>query len=184
MRLNWWLCAGFSAWWFVPAVAVFLALAMPAQGAVTLQDVQVAARVLGFTANPPSGAVRLGIVYDPANAASVADEHELAGILGAGLAVGGVTLVPVPVTMRKLGSVPMDVVFLTGGLGSEAAQAEAFVEQKKMLCMTTDMAATAAGNCALGIQTEPKVAITLNAAAASDSDVSFAAAFVLMITEI
>jgi hypothetical protein len=154
------------------------------QAAVTAKDIQVAGRVLGFTATPLTGNVKLGIVYDPANAGSAADEAALVGILGTGLAVGAVTLIPVPITIDKIASTPSDVIFLTSGLGADAAKAGAQAAAEKVICITTDLAATQAGSCAVDIQTAPTVQITVNKATAAASGVSFASAFMLMITEI
>lgn len=148
--------------------------------AVTAKDIQVAARILSFSDNPPTGNVKMGIVYDPAIAASVADEQALLGVLGSGLAVGNITLVPVPVTIGSIGSTTADVLFLTGGLGPEGAKART---QAKILCMTTDLSATQAGYCAINIQTAPTVQITVNKAAASTAG-NFASAFLMMVTEI
>ena len=166
----------------IGVAAIFVPAAAQAQ--VTAKDMQVAGRVLGFTSSPPSGSVKLGIVYDPAVPASAADEQALVGILGSGLAVGSVTFMPVPITIDKLGSTPADIFFLTSGMGAEAAKVGAQAAANKVMCMTTDIAATQAGNCALSIQSDPKVLITVNKAAAAASGVSFASAFMLMITEI
>jgi len=151
---------------------------------VTAKDVQVAARVLTFTSTPFSGTVKLGIVYDPANATSNADEQALTGILGSGLNVGSLTLVPVPVPIAKLSSTPVDAMFLTSGLGAAAASVQTQAVSGKTICITADLTATQAGYCAVSVQSDPKVQITVNKAAASASGVSFASAFLMMVTEI
>jgi hypothetical protein len=148
--------------------------------AVTAKDMQVAARILSFSDNPPTGNIKLGIVYDPANAASAADEQTLVGILGSGLLVGNINLLAVPVSIGNIGSTPVDVLFLTAGLGAEGAKVRT---QDKTLCMTTDLSATKAGYCAINIQTTPSVQITVNKAAASTAG-NFASAFLMMVTEI
>jgi hypothetical protein len=155
-----------------------------AHAAVTAKDIQVAGRVLGFTATPLTGNVHLGIVYDPSNAASTADEQALMGILGSGLTVGGVNLIGVPVTIANVATTPADVLFLTAGLGAAGAAAGTEAAAKKQICITTDLAATQAGDCAVSVASTPKVQITVNKAAASASGVSFGAAFMLMITQI
>jgi hypothetical protein len=166
-------------------VSAWVLLAPAAAGAaVTATDIQVAARVLGFTTTPVTGTVKLGIVYDPANAASAADEAALLGILGSGLTVGAVTLVPVAVPIASVGSAAADVLFLTSGLGTGAAPAGAAAAAKKIICITTDAAANVAGDCAVAVQSDPAVKITVNKAAAAASGVSFGAAFMMMITEI
>jgi hypothetical protein len=161
-----------------------LSMAAPARAAVTAEDVQVAGRVLAFTATPLSGNVRLGIVYDPGNAASAADERALLGILGSGMQVGAVNLVPVPIPLGKLANTPADVLFLTAGLGASAAAARTAADAQQIMCITTDLAATQAGTCAVAVQSEPKVSITVNKAAAAAANVSFGTAFMLMITQI
>lgn len=155
-----------------------------AHAAVTAKDIQVAGRVLGFTATPLSGDVKLGIVYDPSNAGSTADEQALIAILGSGLTVGGVNLIGVPVTLANVATTPADVLFLTAGLGAAGAAAGAQAAAKKQMCITTDLSATQAGNCAVSVASDPKVQITVNKAAASASGISFGAAFMLMITQI
>lgn len=158
--------------------------AQPAQAAVTAKDVQVAGRVLGFTATPLSGNVRFGIVYDPKSANSLADAQTLLLILGKGLAVGPVNLIPVPIPLAKLGSTPVDVLFLMPGLGAAAAAVGRAADAQQIMCITTDLAATQAGDCAVAVQSDPNVQITVNKAAAAASNVSFGTAFMLMITQI
>jgi hypothetical protein len=166
----------------VCAVGVLMPLA--AHAVVTVRDVQIAVRVLNFIANPPNGTVKIGIVYDPHIPGSVADEQELLDILGTGLTIDGVTLVPVPLTIDQLASTPVDLLFLTSDMTANGARVRAAATAKKILCITTDFMETEAGNCALSVQTTPKVRIMLNKATAAASRVSFEAAFLLMITEI
>ncbi len=171
---------------FYPAIVSAAVALLPtlANAAVTAKDVQVAGRVLGFTAAPLTGNVKVGIVYDPANAASTADEAALVGILGSGLQVGSVTLIPVPIPIGNVASTPSDIIFLTAGLGIAGGKAGAQAAAEKILCITTDLSATQAGSCAVSIQTVPTVQITVSKAAAAASGISFASAFMLMITEI
>jgi len=165
--------------------ALAMLAATPAQAAVTAKDVQVAGRVLGFTTTPLSGNVRFGIVYDPKRANSLADAQTLLLILGKGLTVGPVNLVPVPVPLAKLGTTPVDVLFLMPGLGATAAAAAGrAAEAQQIMCITTDLAATQAGDCAVAVQSDPNVQITVNKAAAAASNVNFGTAFMLMITQI
>ena len=152
--------------------------------AITAKDIQVAGRILGFTTTPLIGNIRMGIVYDPANARSETDERTLLGILGKGLPIGNITLIPVPITIENLATTPADVLFLTHGLGGEAAKVGAQANAAKTLCITTDLSATKAGNCAVSVQTAPNVQITINKAAAAASGIDFESAFLLMITEI
>lgn len=167
---------------FIVLAVFFVPTAGHAQ--VTAKDVQVAARVLTFTSTPFSGTVKLGIVYDPSNITSNADEQALTGILGSGLNVGSVTLVPVPVPISKLSSTPVDVLFLTSGLGAAAAAVGTQAASAKTLCITSDLNATQEGYCAVSVQSDPKVQITINKATASATGVGFASAFLMMVSEI
>jgi hypothetical protein len=152
--------------------------------AVTARDIQVAGRILALTADPPSGDVQMGIVYDPANPTSMQDERALMAILGNGLMVGDVNLVPVPITIAQIASYTTDIIFLTTGLGAYAFKAGNQANREKILCITPDLAATQAGFCAVSLQIDTKVHITINQAALAASNVSFSEAFMLMVNEI
>ncbi len=164
-----------------PAAGQAAATAVPA---TTTREIQVAGRLLALTSNPLSGDVKMGIVYDPHDAASAQDERALAAILGSGLDVGDVTLIPVPIPIGRIGTSSTDIIFLTPGLGAEAALAGEQAVRKKILCITTDLAATQAGFCAVSLQIDTKVHISINVAALAASDISFTEAFMLMIREI
>jgi hypothetical protein len=166
-------------------LTAFLTLApLGAPAAVTAKDVQVAARVLGFTTTPFTGPVKFGIVYNPANPSSAADERALLGILGRGLTVGNVTLIPELVPIGQVRSRAVDVLFLTSGLTAQAEPVAAAAAAHKVMCITTDPAATAAGDCAVSVQSDPAVEITVNMAAAAASNLSFGTAFMLMVNQI
>jgi hypothetical protein len=167
---------------FIGAAAILTAQASDA--AVTSRDMQVAGRILALTSNPLSGDVRVGIVYDPDNPTSMQDERALKAILSGGLTVGDVNLIPVPVRIDRIGKIPTNILFLTTGLGAKAGLAGDQAAREKILCITPDPAATQAGFCALSLQVDAKVHITVNHAALAASDVSFTEAFMLMIHEI
>ena len=168
--------------------ALFYAAAILApatgQAAVTAREIQVAGRILALTANPPSGDVTVGIVYNPENAASVQDERDLLSILGSGLSVGDVNLIPFPVAISNISTLRTDIMFLTQGLGAGAEKAGDQASRQKILCITTDLTATQAGYCSVCLQLDTKVHITINQATLAASDVSFTEAFMLMVNEI
>jgi len=168
----------------VGAALLSSVLAGAALADVSQTDVEIGGRVLGFLATPMSGETKLSVVYAPANAASVADEKALIGLLGTGLKAGNVTFQPVPVELDKVDSITGGVVFLTGGLGADGAKVAAMLKAKKLICITTDLAAVQAGYCAIHLKAVPKVQITVNKALAEQLGISFGAAFKLMITEI
>jgi len=164
--------------------AIAAASCVPAWADVTQTDVEVGGRVLGFLSTPLTGDTKLSVVYAPGNAASAAEQKALAGILGSGLKAGNVTFQPSAVELDKIDGVTGGVVFLTGGLGADGAKVAAMLKAKKLICMTTDLAAVQAGYCAIHLKSAPKVQITVNKALADQIGISFGAAFKLMITEI
>lgn len=163
-----------------------LSLLLPgvASADVTAKDLQIAGRVVAFTASPPTGEVKLGIVYAPGTPASAKDEQDLVAALGAGLKIGAITFVPVPITVDKLSGASADIVFMTSGLGADGAKVGDFIKAKKVLCITTELAAVQGGSCTVSVQTDPAVKITANRAVEDATGIGFAAAFKLMISEI
>jgi len=162
-----------------------LATIGPARADITAKDVQVMGRALGFTENPPTGEVNIGIVYAPGNPQSAKEADDLKAMLGAGLKAGNVTLKPVMIKIDELaGAGDVAAFLLTEGVGADGAKLGAAAKSKKKPCVTIDIAQVQSGACVMGIKSEPKVEIVVNKAAAADSGVSFAASFRMMITEL
>jgi hypothetical protein len=155
---------------------------LPAQ-AVSLSDLQIAVRALGFTNNPPSGNLSLGIVYVDSIPNSVDEAHKLQDILGDGLQVGNLFLKPVMVPVNDVENANVGLFFMTGGIGSSAQRVLSASNQKQILCVTTDVAQVMRGLCALGVKSQPKIEIIVNRAAAANSGITFSSAFSMMITE-
>jgi hypothetical protein len=163
--------------------AALLLAPFAARAAVTATDIQVVGRILHFTTPPLSGRLKMGIVYDPTDPVSRADERIVAGILGTGLGVGNVILVPVPIPIANIANIPADFLFLTSGLGRQARKVGARAAAAKILCVTTDLAATRAGGCAVSVETGDTVQITVDTAAAADSGIMFSTAFTMLTTQ-
>ncbi|WP_207483754.1 YfiR/HmsC family protein [Arenibaculum pallidiluteum] len=158
----------------------------PAWADVGAKDVQVIAKTVGFTTPPLTGQVKVAVVFDAAAAASQKDAEALKGILGAGLAAGAATLVPVmvPVDQVEAGLDGAAIAFVTTGLSAHYDKVFAAAKAKKVLSVSTDAACVQAGRCVMGVKSEPKVEILVNKAAAEASSVAFAPAFRMMISEI
>src|ERR1700723_814289 len=77
------------------AACCLVLLCAGARAQFTLNDLQIAGRALGFLEKPLSGDVKAGIVYAPDDPRSVAEADALKDLLGQGLRVGNVRLVPV-----------------------------------------------------------------------------------------
>jgi hypothetical protein len=147
----------------------------------TAKDLQIAGRALTFLENGPTGHAVLGVVFDPAKPASVAQKDAVMAALGSGLDVGGVTLTGKPM---EVGEISGGVAALFVTTGSNFAAAGAAAKAHKLVTVTLDHACVASGACVVGINTTPKVEITVNKAAAAAVGASFKSAFRMMITEI
>ena len=155
-----------------------------ARAQFTLNDLQIAGRALGFLEKPLSGDVKAAIVYAPEDPRSVAEADALKGLLGDGLRVGNVKLVPVLVPVAELGRADVALFFLTAGItdaGTKSVTAAAMA--KHTPCITTDLAQVRAGVCAMGVRAQPKIEIFVNRAAAARTNLAFSAVFRIMITE-
>lgn len=174
--------------WNAPAsgfLLVFaLLLAPDALADLSQRDLQVLSRTLGFLDPPFSGTVKVGVVYDPEKTAGVINANEIMSILGNGLKVGTLNLLPVMVDIQQAGDANVDVLLLTAGNGSHAESLVSVVENRKIPCLTFDMEQVRVGNCMVGLQAQPKVEIVVNRSLAGKSGVSFASIFLMMIKEI
>lgn len=147
------------------------------------KDLQVAGRALTFLENGPAGRATLGVVFDPAKPASVAEKNAIMAALGAGFSAGGLTLVGKPVEAGGVaGAAGVQALYLTSGL--DHAKVGAAAKGKKLVTISADLACVRSGACVMGVATTPKVEITVNRAAASAVGVAFKAAFRMMIKEI
>jgi hypothetical protein len=151
--------------------------------AVSLSDLQIAVRALGFINNPPTGKVSVGVVYAPDIPGSTQEAQELQAILGNGLQVGNLFLKPVMVPVNDGDISTVGLLFLTQGLGSISRTLLSASKKKRILCVTTDITQVIKGACALGVKSYPKIEILVNRAAAANSGITFASAFNMMITE-
>lgn len=160
------------------------ALAPAALADVSATDVQIAARALGFMENPPSGTVRVGIVYSSVVRPSAAQAERLATMLGSGLTAGNLKLQPVMVEARAAETAGVDLFFLTEHLTPGDVPLSRVSASRKIPCITTDIAQVEAGTCTIGVRSKPKIEVFVNRAAAKASGTSFATAFRVMINEL
>jgi len=164
--------------------ALLLITSLPSAAEVSQRDLQVLARALGFLQPPRSGDLRLGLVHDPGNAASLRQAEDIATLLSATPRLSTVLFRPVLVPLAEADRAPVDVFLLTEYLGAEAQALAAVSADRRLPCVTTDLAQVRAGACALGIQSQPKVQIVAHRGAAADSALTFATAFRMMIMEL
>jgi hypothetical protein len=168
---------------FLVAAVLLLGIAAPAWADVTLADLNLAARVLSFMDAPPSGNVRLGIVYAPGNEQSLQDASAVAKLLGAGLQAGNVVFIAVLVPIDQVLTAPVDAFFLPEGIGDQGRRIADATEKRKIPCITVDLPRVQDGSCVLGLRTQPKIQIYLSRSAAARSNTAFASVFRMMVTE-
>jgi ABC-type uncharacterized transport system substrate-binding protein len=151
---------------------------------VTETDVLVAARALSFLQNPPTGEVRVGIVYSSGEPRSVEEADQLQQIRAGGLKVGNLTIAPLKVKVDELASTNVQLLWLTADMGRDGERVADATKAKQIPCITVDIAAVHSGECAMGVRSQPRVEIIVNRAAAAKSNMSFATAFRMLVTEI
>lgn len=166
------------------SLAAVLSLAQAAEARVTPDDIQVAARALSFLERPPRGDLRLAIVYAPDSPQSVSAADDLRRMLGSSQKAGNLVLTPFLVKVDQLGGVRADALFLTEGVGPEAAgQIKAAARSQRIPCLTVDLDQVRKGVCTVGVSSSPRVQVYVNRALATASGQSFSTIFRIMITE-
>jgi hypothetical protein len=170
-------CFAFFTWCFVATPAA-------AGAEITETDVLVAARALSFLQSPPSGEVRVGIVYSPGEPRSVEEADQLQQILAGGLKVGNLTMTPFKVKVDELASINVQLLWLTADIGRDGERVADASKAKQIPCITVDIAAVHNGACVMGVSSQPRVEIIVNRAAAAKINMSFATVFRLLVTEI
>jgi hypothetical protein len=175
-----------SATWrqfLVAAVCAPLLVTAPAHaGSLSARDLKIIAKALGFL-DPPAPAGVVAVVYDAGNAASKSDATDIAAAFGDGLASksGSVTAKAVDLAGLGDGSGYVAVIVADGGpVGGAMSAAKAH----KIPCITGSMALVQSGQCIMAVQSEPKVDITVNHAAAAAAGIAFGSAFQMLIHEI
>jgi hypothetical protein len=135
------------------------------------------ARAVGFVDGMPRGAVPVAVVDGPNADAVVA-------AMGAGVAGGGVTLVPRKIPVSGLAASGVRVIIVPEGQGAQQAAIAAAARGMHAVTMSTDMTCVNSGNCVVGVSAEPRVEIVVSRAASTAAGVAFAQAFRVMIREV
>lgn len=154
------------------------------QAEVTRTDLQVAARAMSFMEEPLSGIVRVGVVYVPAQPASLRDAELVRSQLGDGLRVGNIELRPMMVPLDTVATAEVDLFLLTGRMLEHDKRVAAVSNAKQIPCVTTDVRYVTSGACAMAIRSTPSVEIIVNRDSARASGMRFATAFRVMIKEL
>jgi hypothetical protein len=174
----------------VSVAAVLLAASPwgPASAEMTEKNLQIAARSLAFMTGRSIGALKVAIVYAPEIAASKAEADHLVAQLHGNFTAGRVTLIPLPPEQLRVGDLDAlkdrDVAFVTDGLTALHATIAAAAAAQKVVTVTTDLDCVTQAHCVMAVQSEPRVRILINRAAAQRSSIEFAPGFRLLVTEL
>lgn len=164
-------------------VFVSLAAAPALKAAPDESEMQIVARMLSFLNKPLTGTIRAGIVYEGVDGPSFQEATGLRQLMGSGFKSGNVILKPVMLRLEDVDTANVDLLILADGVGRDLPGLGARMQAKKVPCVTLDIEQVKSGNCAIGIQTSPRIEILVNRAAASRSGVAFAGAFRMLVTE-
>lgn len=163
--------------------SLLILVGLPVEAALNTRDLQVLARTLGFLDPPRSGAVTVGIAFDPASTSSTLEANATRDLLRDGLRVGNLELQGVLVPIPEAAQANVDIFLLASGSGSRAADLVPVLRQRKLPCITDDLEQVRAGHCIVGIQSAPRVEIVVNSSLASECEMEFASVFRMMIKE-
>ena len=162
------------------ALALFMIPAAAAAAPMSAKDVQIIAKALGFLDPAPAGGM-VAVVYT--DAGSKADADAVVTNFGGGLPSAGGTITAKAVDAAALGDGSGYIaIILADGVTSDTASAAA--KAHRIPCITANLALVQSGGCVMSVQSEPKVSITVNHAAAQAAGISFASAFAMLIHEI
>jgi hypothetical protein len=145
---------------------------------LTPKGVQILSRAIGFLQPVPSGTAMVAIAYNPAEPASKQDADAIAGYFGDGLKAGPANLKAQAVDVSQVASGHFVAVVAAAGVNIDKVFAAS--QALRVPCVTADAAAVQGGRCVMSVQSDPKVDIQINAAAASRSGVAFGSAFMFM----
>jgi len=170
------------AWWGFAAVLACIATLPAGAAAASLspQELQVIGRAIAFMQPPPAGGID-AVVYAEGNPASRQDADTILSEIGSGLQVGNLLLPAREVEAGALAQGGFAIAIAAAGANGPSLAAAA--RAAHILCVTAELSAVETGTCTMGISTRPRVEIVLNHVAAAASNVTFAAAFRMMIHE-
>jgi hypothetical protein len=175
-RLAW---SGFGA--VLACIAGLRAGASDAAAAMlSPQELQIIGRAVTYLQPPPAGGT-VAVVYSANDPASRQEADAIASEIGGGLQVGNLLLPARVVEANALAQGGFTVVIAASGANGPLLAAA--VRAAHILCVTAELQAVEAGFCTMGISTTPRVEIVLNHAVAAASNITFAAAFRMMIHE-
>jgi len=159
---------------------------MPAKADdITLKDLQVIGRSLGFIEDARTGTLELGIVYVRNEPETVRQAKTMQEMLGTGLSAGKLVLRPRLVAADELGNLDhIGALFIVPGAAHVATAAAAAAKRLHVPTLSTDVACAESGQCVLAFRSDPSVEIILSRDAAAVAGVRFTPAFRMLVRQL
>ncbi len=152
---------------------------------VSAKDIQIATRTIAFMEEAPKGKVTVAIIYNPADAGSVAEAESIKTLIGKYPKAGDATLQPELLPVDNLAALADgQVAFVTQGLAGGDASVFQATSAKKILTIAIGDTCVREGHCVVGVLSSPKVQILVNKSASSQSLINFKSAFLMMVKEV
>lgn len=165
------------------AAAASITLHLSAHAQMTGNTVEVGGRVASFLQPKLAGPVTAAIIYEPGDEVSEREARTIERELAVGGKVGALSLRPRRVSANALGDLAgVKIAFVTRG--TNYRQIAAAVAARSILTISSDLACTRAGFCAVAIQSSPRVQIYVSREACAAARLRFSAAFLMLVREI
>lgn len=149
----------------------------------TLQDLQIAGRVLTFQDQPTPSTITIALAYNPADPVSRAEAMTLSTLLGTGLTTGALVLRPLLIEQYRLDEAGRyDAIFATTGIDEQNLRS--VIDRRRVPCLTRHLEQVSRGACIVGISSSPRVSIVISGATAASAGIRFATAFRMMVREL
>jgi hypothetical protein len=148
---------------------------------ITDQDVRLMVRAIGFLRPEPNDGGIVAIAYEASNPASRQDAEAIAGYFGSGLKAGRAVLLPRVVDGRQLISGGYVAIITASGVNIDLVAAAG--RALHIPCLTGEVSLVRSGRCVMSVKSDPKVEITVSRSAAANGDVTFASAFLMMVSQ-
>jgi hypothetical protein len=172
-----------SAWLRVGLALVASIVICAAGHAASLsdKDVQLMIRAIGFLQPRPADGGLVAIAYEASDPASRQDAEAIAGYFGGGLKAGQATLRPRVMDDRQLMAGGFVAIITASGANIDRIAAAGHASH--VPCLTGEVSLVRSGRCVLSVTSDSKVEITVSRAAAASDEITFALAFLMMITQ-
>ena len=146
------------------------------------QDLAIVARALPFVHPALSGEAWAAVAFDPGDSVSQREAERIVYAFGAGVRSGDALLRARIVPADALGT--GDYAFLIAAAGAPGDLILAAARARHVVCITPVLEQVEAGQCAVWLQSTPRVRIVVSRSAVQATSLGLAPAFRLMVREL